>query len=73
MGLFDGLPNLSVIHLAVRQRRHSTKASKERASKGARFRIRLLSEIRYTAEGYSDTIRLARAGVFQKQGRYLVG
>ena len=34
--------------------------------------MRLLSEIRYTAEGYSDTIRLARAGVFQKQGRYLV-
>ncbi len=47
--------------------------AKERANKGDfDSAMRLLSEIRYTAEGYSDTIRLARAGVFQKQGRYLV-
>ena len=47
--------------------------AKEKANKGDfDSAMRLLSEIRYTAEGYSDTIRLARADVFQKQGRYLV-
>lgn len=47
--------------------------AKERANKGDfDSALRLLSEIRYTAEGYSDSVRLTRADVFQKQGRYLV-